>query len=124
MEAAEDAERATHLLHVQQNRVRQEHCYATCDLEPESAAKRLQPPGDQILQTGGEIGEIPVEVEVNTDWTIHPLSCEDPYAKVAQLEEKLEDMEKQKALHEQVTSMANQTTFGVHLINPITADDA
>ena len=54
---------------------------------------------------------------MNTDWTIHPLSCENPNAKVAQLEEKLEDMEKQKkVLHEQVTSMANQTTFGVHLI--------
>ncbi len=54
---------------------------------------------------------------MNTDWTIHILSCEEPCAKVAQLEEKLEDMEKQKkALHKQVTSMANQTTFGVHLI--------
>ena len=116
-EAAEDAKRAQHLLHVQQKRVQQEHCYATCDSEPESAAKRLRPPGDQILQTGGENVEIPVEVEVNTDWTIHPLSCENPYAKVAQLEEKLDDMEKQKkVLHEQVTSMANQTTFGVHLI--------
>ena len=53
---------------------------------------------------------------MNTDRTIHPLSCEDPYVIVAQLEEKPEDMEKQKkALHEQVTSTANQTTFGVHL---------
>ena len=116
-EAAEDAEREQLLLHVQRKRVRQEHCYATCDPESESAAKRLQPPGDQLLQTEGKNGAIPVEVEVNTDWTIHPLSCEDPYAKVAQLEEKLEDMEKQKkGLQEQVALMSNQTNFGVHLI--------
>ena len=52
----------------------------------------LQPPGDQLLQTGGKNEVIPVEVEVNTNWIIHPLSCEEPYAKVAQLEEKLEDI--------------------------------
>ena len=101
--AAEDAEQEQLHLHVQRKRVRQEHCYATCDPESESAAKRLQSPGNQLLETGGKNGAIPVEVEVNSDWTIHPLSCEDPYAKVAQLEEKLEDMEEQKrGLQEQV----------------------
>ena len=77
----------------------------------------LQSPGDQPLQTGGKNGVIPVEVEVNTNWTIHPLSCEEPYAKVAQLDVKLEDMEEQKkVLQEQVAFMSNQMTFGVRLI--------
>ena len=82
------------LLQVQQKRVRQEHCYATCDVEPEPATEHLQPLGGLLLQTGDNNGEIAAEVEVNTDWTIHPSSCSgDPYAKVAQLEEKLKDVE-------------------------------
>ena len=92
-EAAKDAEQAQLLLHVQQKRVRQEHSHTTCDPEPESAAKCPRPPGHQLLHLGGKNGAFPIEVEVNTDWTIHPLSCVDPYANVAQLEEKLDDME-------------------------------
>ena len=117
-EAAVNAERAQLLLQVQQKHVRQEHCYKPCDLEPEPAAKRLQPPGGLLLQTGCNEGEIAAEVEVNTDWTIHPSSCSgDPYAKVAQLEEKLKDVEKEnKALREQVTSGSKKKVFGVDLI--------
>ena len=57
-------------------------------------------------------------MEVNTDWTIHPSSCSgDPYVKVAQLEEKLKDVEKEnKALREQVTSGSKKKVFGVDLI--------
>ena len=71
-EAAEEAEQAQLLLHVQQKRVRQKHCYATCNSEPESAAKHLQPASYQLLQAGGKNGQIPTQVEVNTDWTIPP----------------------------------------------------
>ena len=93
-EAAVNAKCAQLLLQVQQKRVRQEQCYATCDVEPEPAAKCLQPQSGLLLQTGGNNGAIAAEVEVNTDWTIHPSSCSgDPYAKVAQLEEKLKDVE-------------------------------
>lgn len=70
-----------------------------------------------ILTTAHLWRKIPVEVEVNTDWTIHSLSCGDPYVKVPELEEKFEDIEEQKkALHEQVITVSIQTTFGVHLI--------
>ena len=117
-EAAVNAEHAQLLLQVQQKRVRQEHCHAICDVEPEPATKRLQPPGGLLLQTGGNNGEIAAEVGVSTDWTIQPSSCSgDPYVKGAQLEEKLKDVEKEnKALREQVTSGSKKKVFGVDLI--------
>lgn len=97
--AANAAKQARQLQSIQQKHVQQDHSYARCDSEPKSAAKSMKTPGDQILQMGDVNGVIPVEMEVNTDWTIHPSSSKDSYSKVAQLEEKIKDVEKEKRVY-------------------------